>query len=71
MAARRRVFFHDQNGSPPVCRQAMAFGQMDGPALARRHNMKVSRHMLLPLSSALSDKIAGYLKRQTAQLQTC
>ena len=29
MTARRRVFFEDQNGPPPVCRQAIAFGRKD------------------------------------------
>jgi hypothetical protein len=118
MAARRRVFFHDQNGSPPVCCQAITLGrkdalkrcvqmlhrhefrqvirigieapgidnlltmgvddldrlplgQTDGPAPARRHNMKVRCHLSFPLPIALSDKTAGYIKGQIAQFQFC
>jgi hypothetical protein len=49
----------------------LAFGQTDGPAPARRHNMNVSRHLSFPLPTALLDQSAGSLAIQSAQVQPC
>jgi hypothetical protein len=49
----------------------LAFGKAHGPAPARRHNMKVSRHLSFLLPTALLDKLAGYIEGQMAQNQFC